>query len=342
MKSKHTRTYRRGSYFSNQSGTRSSPSICGHSPYNSKGCFLQAGLPACCCDRHPSLLPMVLGWQCKSGAAPCRPSLLLAAPTHSAVLLRAALHHVCLAAPFPPHARGARFVQHRRSVLLRRCSVVFQEASCSRCSQSHMCFLLSLMTFFSYANSRLYCFCHFREKQPNPTLTLICFSTVSATMGGGPFLSLPLHPYWHQGKTFPHSLHFSLPSCIPPRALWNQLLQAFPTHLLQLNGNAGTEQFLSATSPGTKRPRLVLRFSPFLAVGGVSESRTPSIPTKSSTMLSSPSLWAHCVIHLWLILPFKCCPNSSSLWVLLVLSHGRWQIKGCPCPTTPMWMRQKR
>lgn len=189
MKSKHTRTYRRGSYFSNQSGTRSSPSICGHSPYNSKGCFLQAGLPACCCDRHPSLLPMVLGWQCKSGAAPCRPSLLLAAPTRSAVLLRAAFH-VCLAAPFPPHARGARFVQHRRSVLLRGCSVVFQEASCSRCSQSHMCFLLSLMTFFSYANSRLYCFCHFREKQPNPTLTLICFSTVSATMGGGPFLSL--------------------------------------------------------------------------------------------------------------------------------------------------------
>lgn len=57
MKSKHTRTYRRGSYFSNQSGTRSSPSICGHSPYNSKGCFLQAGLPACCCDRPSPITP---------------------------------------------------------------------------------------------------------------------------------------------------------------------------------------------------------------------------------------------------------------------------------------------
>lgn len=254
MKSKHTRTYRRGSYFSNQSGTRSSPSICGHSPYNSKGCFLQAGLPACCCDRHPSLLPVVLGWQCKSGAAPCRPSLLLAAPTRSVVLLRAALHHVCLAAPFPPHARGARFVQHRRSVLLRRCSVVFQEASCSRCSQSHMCFLLSLMTFFSYANSRLYCFCHFREKQPNPTLTLICFSTVSATMGGGPFLSLS--PFIHTGTRGRHFLtastspflpasppeHCEISFCKPSPPIsfsWTEMLARNSSFLPQAQGQKG-------------------------------------------------------------------------------------------------------
>lgn len=108
--------------------------------YNCKGCFLQASHPACHCGHHPSLLCTITAdhrsVEQQLTGLPCRWGR--EQPGHAEP--GPALHHACPAASLPLHPRAACFVQHSISVLLCRCLVVFQEASCSTCSQSHICF----------------------------------------------------------------------------------------------------------------------------------------------------------------------------------------------------------
>lgn len=252
-----------------------------------------------------------------------------------------ALHHACPAASLPLHPRAACFVQHSISVLLCRCLVVFQEASCSRCSQSHICFfapsndISPMQTVGSTAfavlekNSKIP---HLRWSSsqlsrqwrrwafalPPPPSTLAPGEDISSQPPLLPsFLRPPQSTVTSASASLPH------PS---PSAEWGYRHRAVP--------------FCHKSRDSKARFSSVCLSS--LVCWWCVWEENPITPSKEQHGAEQPTLRAQCVTHLCLVLLSKCCPNSSELWVLPALSHRTWQNKGCPCPTTPMPKRYKR
>lgn len=104
-------------------------------------------------------------------------------------------------------------------VLPRCCSVVFQAASCSRCSQSHMCFFAPSNDIFPMQTVASTAFAVFVKKHKSYTCTGFLYNPLS-NGGGGPFLSSPSTCTGTEGRRFlPASTQASLPVPPTPTAL---------------------------------------------------------------------------------------------------------------------------
>lgn len=141
--------------------------------------------------------------------------------------------------------------------------------------------------------------------------------------GGGAFLSSSSTHTGTKGRCFfAASTQVSLP--VPPNSHWalgKEFLKALPTPLVQMNGDTDTHNNFFRWQTA----RIFFKTSLFSSLGCSHRLWRGRWGASSST-----SAWCSCDLFCFL----SWCHNSSLLWVVLALSHRRWQNKGCPCHTT--------
>lgn len=305
----HTNPYHSGSYFCNQTGRTVL-----HNTFvitclsKTEGCFPEVGLAACCCPP----LPSSWGMTC-SGSFP-----LLAVPDEEHT--GPSTNLLC------PMAAWRFSCMHCSIFILPCCcSVVFQAVLCSRCSQSHMCFLAPSNDIFPMKTVASTAFAVLVKK--NKSHTLVFFSAFSEIVEVGlfsPFPPLILAPREDASLQPP----LRSPCLCPSDSHWalgNEFMKALPTPLAQMNGDTDTQNNYFRLQTAIIFFKTLFFFLSWLFM-------QPLRGTLLTTIVTS-SLFLHfCLMYLWLVLLSKLVPQQLAAFSGAGTESQKMTKQGVPPP----------